>query len=100
MIDKHAKIWKSMLMNKVVRTIQIPEALDAELRLRAEASGIELAQLVEVALGRYLEDIDDVNEDERRWAQYELDGKSIPGDDIKSWIESWGKPDERPTPKP
>ena len=87
-------------MNKVVRTIQIPEALDAELRQRAEASGIELAQLVEVALGRYLDDIDDVSEDERRWAQYELDGKSIPGDAIKVWIESWGKADERPIPKP
>ena len=89
-----------MAMNKVVRTIQIPEALDAELRQRAEASGIELAQLVEVALGRYLDDIDDVSEDERRWAQYELDGKSIPGDAIKVWIESWGKADERPIPKP
>ncbi|MDZ4738853.1 MAG: hypothetical protein SGJ03_03000 [Alphaproteobacteria bacterium] len=87
-------------MNKVVRTIKIPEALDVELRQRAEASGIELEQVIEVALGRYLEDIDDVSEDERRWAQYELDGKSISGDTMKAWIESWGKPDELPIPKP
>ena len=87
-------------MNKVVRTIKIPEALDVELRQRAEASGIELEQVIEVALGRYLEDIDDVSEDERRWAQYELDGKSIPGDAIKAWIESWGNPGELPIPKP
>ena len=87
-------------MNKVVRTIQIPEHLDAELRQRAEANGIDLAQLVEVAIAHYLDDIDDVAEDDRRWAQYEQDGKSIPGDAIKSWIESWGKADERSIPKP
>lgn len=86
-------------MNKVARTIQIPERLDAELRLRAEANGIELGQLVEVALAHYLDDIDDVTENERRWAQFEQDGKSIPGDAIKSWIESWGTSDERPIPK-
>jgi hypothetical protein len=83
-------------MNKVARTIQIPEQLEAELRLRAEANGIELGQLVEVALARYLDDIEDVAEDERRWSQYEQDGKSIPGNAIKSWIESWGTSDERP----
>ena len=86
-------------MNKIVRTIQISEALDAELGLRAETNGVELATLVEVALGRYLDDIDDVSEDERRWAQYELDGKTIPGDAIKAWIESWGTANER-LPRP
>jgi hypothetical protein len=86
-------------MNKVARTIQIPEHLDAKLRLCVEANGIELGQLIEVAVARDLDDIDDVTEDERRWAQFEQEGKSIPGDAIKSWIESWGTSDERPIPK-
>jgi hypothetical protein len=80
-------------MNKVARTIQIPEHLDAKLRLCVEANGIELGQLIEVAVARDLDDIDDVTEDERRWAQFEQEGKSIPGDAIKSWIESWGTAD-------
>lgn len=87
-------------MNKVDKTIQIPETLDAELRQRAEARGIELAELVSEALGRYLEDIDDITEDELRWSQFERDGKSVSGEAIKSWIESWGTPDEQPIPKP
>jgi len=87
-------------MNKIVRTIEIPAKMDAGLRQRAEASGVEITQVIEDALGRYLEDIDDVAEDERRWAQYERDGKSISGDAVKAWIDSWGKPDELPMPKP
>lgn len=99
-LDIRHPTWKNALMNKPARTIQIPAHLEAELRLRAEANGIELGQLIEVALAHYLDDIDDLAEDERRWAQYEQDGKSIPGDAIKSWIESWGTANEKPTPKP
>lgn len=87
-------------MNKVVRTIQIPEQLFAELRLRAEANGIELGQRVKVARTHYLDDIDDVAEDERRWAQFEQDGKSIPADAIKSWIASWDIENVRTAPAP
>ena len=87
-------------MTKVVRTIELSQTLDAELRQLAEASGLELTQVIEQALGRYLEDIDDVTEDERRWEQFERDGKFVSGDAIKAWIESWGKPNELPLPKP
>jgi len=32
-------------------------------------------------------------------AEAELDsGKGIPCDDVKRWLESWGKPDELPPP--
>lgn len=87
-------------MNTPVRTVQIPEHLDAELRLRAEASGIHVSHLVEVAITHYLDGIDDLAEDERRWAQFEQDGKVVPGDAIKSWIESWGTANEKSIPEP
>lgn len=75
-------------MTKVIRTKEIPASMDAGLRQRAEAGGIDVTRVIEDALGRYLEDIDDVAEDERRWAQYACDGESISGDAIKAWIDS------------
>ena len=86
-------------MTKVVRTVEISERLDADLRQLAER-GIDPAEVIERALDRYLEDLEDIAEDERRWAQFERDGKSIPGEAIKAWIDSWGRKDELPIPKP
>ncbi len=46
-------------------------------------------------------DIEDDEAEERALleAEAELDaGKSIPWDDVKRWLESWGKADELPPP--
>lgn len=85
-------------MTKLV--IEIPARLDENLRRLAKQRGLEPAQVVERALDRYLEDLDDIAEDQRRWAAFERDGKAIPGDAIKAWIQSWGHADELPIPKP
>ena len=80
--------------------IEIPARLGENLRQHAKQSGLEPAEVIERALDRYLEDLDDIAEDQRRWAEFERDGKVIPGDAIKAWIQSWGRADELPIPKP
>ena len=39
-------------------------------------------------------------EDARRLAEFERTREGVPWDEIKSWMDSWGTPNERPTPKP
>jgi hypothetical protein len=39
-------------------------------------------------------------EDERRLAEFERTRMGVPWDEVKVWMESWGKPDELPRPKP
>jgi hypothetical protein len=39
-------------------------------------------------------------EDARRLAEFERTREGVPWDEIKSWMDSWGTPNERPAPKP
>ena len=39
-------------------------------------------------------------EDERRLAEFERTRSGVPWNEVKAWMESWGKPHELPTPKP
>jgi hypothetical protein len=39
-------------------------------------------------------------EDARRLAEFERSRMGVPWDEIKAWMESWGKPNELPQPKP
>ena len=39
-------------------------------------------------------------EDARRFADFERTREGVPWDEIKNWMQSWGRPDERPPPKP
>jgi hypothetical protein len=38
-------------------------------------------------------------EDERRLAEFERTRMGAPWDEVKVWMESWGRPDELPRPK-
>jgi predicted transcriptional regulator len=87
-------------MTKHVRTVEISETSDVRLRHLSDKTGLKPGEIVERALERFQDDLDDIGEDERRWAQFERDEKAIPGDAIKAWIESWGTANELPTPKP
>jgi hypothetical protein len=40
-----------------------------------------------------------MEEDERRLAEFERMRTGVPWDEIKAWMESWGKPDELPRPQ-
>lgn len=41
-----------------------------------------------------------IEEDERRLAEFERTRLGVPWDEAKAWMESWGKPNELPAPKP
>jgi hypothetical protein len=41
-----------------------------------------------------------LEEDARRLAEFERTRMGVPWDEVKAWIESWGKPSELPQPKP
>jgi predicted transcriptional regulator len=42
----------------------------------------------------------DIEEDLRRWREFERTGEAVPAADVKAWVESWGTPDELPSPTP
>ena len=37
-------------------------------------------------------------EDERRIAEFERTRMGVPWDEVKAWMQSWGKPNELPPP--
>jgi len=41
-----------------------------------------------------------IEEDDRRFAEFERTRMGLPWDEVKAWMESWGKPNELPRPKP
>lgn len=41
-----------------------------------------------------------LEEDARRLAEFERTRMGMPWDEVKAWMESWGKPNELPQPKP
>ena len=41
-----------------------------------------------------------LEEDVRRLADFEQSRMAVPWEEVKAWMESWGRPDELPRPKP
>jgi hypothetical protein len=41
-----------------------------------------------------------LEEDERRLAEFERTRMGVPWDEVQAWMQSWGKPNELPMPKP
>jgi predicted transcriptional regulator len=41
-----------------------------------------------------------LEEDERRLAEFERTRMGVPWDEVEAWMQSWGKPNELPMPKP
>ena len=42
----------------------------------------------------------DLAEDRRRLAEFNRTRMGVPWDEVKAWMESWGRPNELPAPKP
>jgi hypothetical protein len=103
-------------MNVKVRQIEIDAQTAELLEARAAARGISISELLadiarnEGALPAGLADMraeglgpwsaEALEEDARRLAEFERTRMGIPFDEVKTWTESWGKPNELPTPKP
>ena len=104
------------MMNVKLRTIEVDAETASALEERAAARGMTvsefLAELVgpDGALPQPFEALraagrgpwapEVLAEDARRFADFERTGEGVPWDEVKSWMRSWGTPDEVPPPKP
>jgi len=103
-------------MNVKLRKIEVDVETADLLEARAAALGMSVPTLVaelagnEVLLPPNLARMrargegpwspEGLEEDERRLAEFQRTRMSVPWDEVKAWMESWGKPDELPAPKP
>jgi len=103
-------------MSTKQRSIEVdPQTADL-LEARANARGISVAEfLADIAcneealppdLAKQRADQqgawspDALAEDARRLAEFERTRQGVPWPDIKAWLQSWGTPNELPSPKP
>ena len=103
-------------MNVKLRQIEVDEETAALLEARAGARGLTVSQLLAdlactyEALPPDLVELRDrgegpwspevLEEDERRLAEFERTREGVPWEEVKSWMQSWGTPNELPAPKP
>jgi hypothetical protein len=103
-------------MNVKVRSIEVDVETADLLEARAAALGMTVPALVAELAGNEsmlppdLADMranaegpwspEALEEDARRLAEFERTRMGVPWDEVKAWIESWGKPNELPRPKP
>lgn len=103
-------------MNAKTRKIEVDAETADLLEARAAGLGISVSALVaEIAGGENVLPPDllrlrergegpwspeNLEEDARRLAEFETSRTGAPWNEVKVWIQSWGKPDELPAPKP
>jgi predicted transcriptional regulator len=86
-------------------SVRIDEDLADELRAAAEARGVPIETYVRDAVARRLfSDIEWLDDPDPRIDERIIDeavrrGTLIPWDEMRPWVESWGKPDELPPPR-
>jgi hypothetical protein len=103
-------------MNIKVRKIEVDAETADLLEARAASLGMSVAALLadiagnEVVLPPDLAELRAkgegpwspraIEEDERHLAEFERTRVGVPWDEVKVWMESWGKPNELPQPTP
>jgi hypothetical protein len=102
-------------MNIKVRSIEVDAETADLLEARATARGMSVSELLadipsnEDVLPAELAEMrakgvgpwspEALEEDARRLAEFERTRMGVPWDDVKAWMESWGTPNELPSPK-
>lgn len=86
-------------MATVKRTIELDADTDAALEKMAAAVGLSPAAFVQSALDQILAD-DDLEEEKRRWAAFERDGRVVTAEAVDAWIDSLGTASPLPKPQP
>ena len=86
-------------MSSATFTVRVDSDIKKRLEKLAKSTGRSLSFLAAEAIGEFV----DVNEWQIsgiRAAMQSLDrGESIPHEQIKEWVKSWGSRKERPAPK-
>jgi hypothetical protein len=103
-------------MNVKLRTIEVDAHTADVLEARAAARGLSVADLIadlawsSESLPPDLQAMCDsgegpwspeaLAEDARRFAEFQRTREAVPWDEVKTWMQSWGTPNELPPPKP
>jgi predicted transcriptional regulator len=89
-------------MTMIRRTLDIDAATDARLHELAIERGQDVSIVLAeaVALLDSVIDLPDIAEDRRRLDEFNRTGEGIQWDEVKTWTQSWGTPEELPKPKP
>jgi hypothetical protein len=103
-------------MSVKVRKIEVTAETADVLEARASARGLTVSELLADILaedgllppdleamrtagkGPWSPDV--VAEDARRLAAFKRTRAGVPWDEVKTWMQSWGRPGELPAPKP
>jgi hypothetical protein len=99
-LDKSPLHTYSCLMNIIRRTLDIDADTDARLREMADEHGRDVAAVRAEAVVLLDSVVDiagpDIREDRRRLDSFKQTQAAVPLDDVKTWVASWGLPDELP----
>lgn len=103
-------------MNIKVRSIEVDVETADLLEARANARGMSVSELLaDIACNDEILPADlaemrsngegpwspeALEDDARRLAEFERTRLGVPWDEVKAWMESWGSPNELPSPKP
>ena len=91
-------------MNIIRRTLDIDAETDARLRAMADERGQEVAAVLAEAVALLDSVVDiggpDIAEDRRRLDAFNQTHATVPLDDVKDWVTSWGSANELPRPTP
>ncbi|MFM9865824.1 MAG: hypothetical protein ACKVRO_19700 [Micropepsaceae bacterium] len=87
-------------MTTVKRTIELDSETDAALEKVAAAAGLSPVAFLQSALGQFLADSHDLEEEKRRWAAFERDGRFVTREAVDQWIDSLGTANPLPKPQP
>lgn len=88
----------------VRRTFDLDQETDARIDALAAEKGKDASAVLADALALLDSIVDvegpDIEEDLRRFAEFERTGEAVPWEDVKAWVESWGTAHELPRPQP
>jgi len=91
-------------MGTVRYMLDLDPETDARIKTIDARTGQDVAAVIADAV-ELLDSVIDINgpdieEDLRRLEEFERTGLGVPGDDVMTWIKSWGTPNELPPPQP
>jgi predicted transcriptional regulator len=85
-------------MTAKTETIEVDAATAAELKARAAQRGVSVATVVAELLPEG-DDEASIAELDRRWAAVEAGEPTVPHEEVRAWLQTWGTPQFRPWSK-
>lgn len=84
-------------MSTKTESIEVDSETAAVLKARAAERGISVAEVVAELVPSSDDEL--VAELDRRWAAIEAGEPTIPHDEVRAWLQTWGTPEFRPWSK-